>query len=67
MNNPNSPTDAGAPARAYALGHSDGELDRLAVQARLIDPITRGFFPDAGSFLDCVCLMLVAVPAMSPS
>jgi len=30
------------------LGHSDGELDRLAVQARLIDPITRGFFHDAG-------------------
>ena len=32
----------------YALGHSDQELDRLAVQARLIDPITRRFFRDAG-------------------
>src|SRR5436190_13944258 len=32
----------------YALGHSDRELDRLAVQARLIDPITRRFFRDAG-------------------
>ena len=33
---------------AYVLGHSDRELDRLAVQARLIDPITRRFFSDAG-------------------
>jgi len=32
----------------YVLGHSDRELDRLAVQARLIDPITRRFFLDAG-------------------
>src|SRR5262245_18226564 len=32
----------------YVLGHSDRELDRLAVQARLIDPITRRFFRDAG-------------------
>jgi len=32
----------------YALGHSDRELERLAVQARLIDPITRRFFRDAG-------------------
>jgi SAM-dependent methyltransferase len=32
----------------YVLGHSDRELDRLAVQARLIDPITRRFFHDAG-------------------
>lgn len=36
------------PDQAYALGHSDRELDRLAVQARLIDPITRRFFRDAG-------------------
>src|SRR5262245_44410577 len=33
---------------AYYLGHSDRELDRLAVQARLVDPITRRFFRDAG-------------------
>ena len=32
----------------YALGHSDRELERLAVQARLIDPITRRFFREAG-------------------
>ena len=32
----------------YALGHSDTELDRLATQARLIDPITRRFFSEAG-------------------
>ncbi|MGH3967735.1 MAG: class I SAM-dependent methyltransferase, partial [Mycobacterium sp.] len=32
----------------YVLGHSDGELDRLAVQARLIEPITRRFFSSAG-------------------
>ena len=33
---------------AYALGHSDRELDRLSAQARLIDPVTRRFFHDAG-------------------
>lgn len=32
----------------YVLGHSDPELDRLAVQARLIEPITRRFFSAAG-------------------
>jgi ubiquinone/menaquinone biosynthesis C-methylase UbiE len=32
----------------YALGHSDRELDRLALQARLVDPITRRVFRDAG-------------------
>jgi len=37
-----------AGARRYILGHSDGELDRLAVQARLIEPITRRFFSAAG-------------------
>lgn len=39
---------AGESAPSYALGHSDRELDRLQVQARLIEPITRGFFVDAG-------------------
>jgi 2-polyprenyl-3-methyl-5-hydroxy-6-metoxy-1,4-benzoquinol methylase/ketosteroid isomerase-like protein len=34
--------------RPYVLGHSDQELDRLQVQARLIEPITRQFFCDAG-------------------
>ena len=32
----------------YALGHSDRELDRLSAQARLVDPITRQFFQEAG-------------------
>jgi ubiquinone/menaquinone biosynthesis C-methylase UbiE len=32
----------------YVLGHSEGELKRLATQARLIDPITRRFLVSAG-------------------
>ena len=32
----------------YALGHSERELTRLGVQARLVDPITRRFFLEAG-------------------
>ena len=32
----------------YVLGHSGRELDRLAAQARVLDPITRRFFHDAG-------------------
>src|SRR5262249_5273279 len=32
----------------YALGHSDQELRRLGIQARLVDPITRRFFVEAG-------------------
>lgn len=40
--------DGPTPRPAYALGHSDREIDRLSVQARLIDPITRRFFHDAG-------------------
>jgi ubiquinone/menaquinone biosynthesis C-methylase UbiE len=33
---------------AYVLGHSDRELERLRLQARLIDPITRQFLIEAG-------------------
>ena len=33
---------------AYVLGHSDQEMERLRVQARLINPITRQFFLEAG-------------------
>jgi 2-polyprenyl-3-methyl-5-hydroxy-6-metoxy-1,4-benzoquinol methylase len=33
---------------AYALGHTDQELRRLATQARLNDPITRHFLIMAG-------------------
>jgi SAM-dependent methyltransferase len=33
---------------AYVLGHSDGEIERLKTQARLIDPITKRFFREAG-------------------
>lgn len=40
--------DEAGPAQAYVLGHSDRELNRLAVQARLVDPITRRFFQAAG-------------------
>lgn len=36
------------PESDYVLGHSDDELNRLAVQARLIEPITRRFFVEAG-------------------
>src|SRR5258706_11560786 len=36
------------PGSNYALGHSADELDRLRTQARLIDPITRRFFQEAG-------------------
>ena len=32
----------------YELGHSDRELKRLATQARLVDPMTRRFFQEAG-------------------
>ena len=33
---------------AYVLGHSDRELSRLTVQARLLEPVTRQFLLDAG-------------------
>ena len=32
----------------YALGHSDRELQRLSIQARLVDPITKRIFAEAG-------------------
>jgi SAM-dependent methyltransferase len=32
----------------YVLGHSDRELSRLRVQARLVEPATRRFFQEAG-------------------
>jgi TolB-like protein len=35
-------------ANAYVLGHSDRELERLRLQAQLIDPITRQFLIEAG-------------------
>jgi ubiquinone/menaquinone biosynthesis C-methylase UbiE len=44
----NSPGPQPAPGRAYVLGHSDRELDRLKAQARLIGPITQRFFREAG-------------------
>jgi ubiquinone/menaquinone biosynthesis C-methylase UbiE len=34
--------------KSYVLGHSDNELERLNAQGRLIDPITRQFFREAG-------------------
>jgi ubiquinone/menaquinone biosynthesis C-methylase UbiE len=43
-----NPTDKTAPAAEYVLGHSDRELERLSAQARLIEPITRQFFIEAG-------------------
>ena len=36
------------PSDTYVLGHSDQELERLSLQARLIDPITRGYLLEAG-------------------
>ncbi|HXY84755.1 MAG TPA: methyltransferase domain-containing protein, partial [Gaiellaceae bacterium] len=38
--------EAGRPS--YALGHSEHELRRLSVQAKLVDPITRRFLVEAG-------------------
>jgi ubiquinone/menaquinone biosynthesis C-methylase UbiE len=32
----------------YVLGHSDRELERLRLQAKLVDPITRQFLAEAG-------------------
>ena len=38
--------ESGVPS--YSLGHSDRELKRLSVQARLIEPITRRFLVEGG-------------------
>jgi ubiquinone/menaquinone biosynthesis C-methylase UbiE len=35
-------------AETYALGHSDNELDRLSLQARAFEPLTRQLFVEAG-------------------
>jgi len=35
-------------AHEYELGHSDRELQRLRLQAQLVDPFTRQFFQEAG-------------------
>jgi SAM-dependent methyltransferase len=35
-------------AQSYSLGHSHKELNRLSVQAHLIEPITKRFFLEAG-------------------
>ncbi len=43
-----TPSDERVPMQGYVLGHSDRELSRLAVQARLVNPITRAFFQAAG-------------------
>jgi len=43
------PEDEGrSPAPSYVLGHTNHELERLQRQALVKDPITRGFFVDAG-------------------
>src|SRR5690349_2409830 len=41
----NAPASTNPP---YALGHSDFELKRLGRQARLVDPMTRRLFIEAG-------------------
>ena len=43
-----NPKEKTASTAEYVLGHSDRELERLSSQARLIRPITREFFIDAG-------------------
>jgi SAM-dependent methyltransferase len=42
-----SPSHGGS-SNEYVLGHSDKELVRLNEQARIVDPITRRFFTEAG-------------------
>jgi SAM-dependent methyltransferase len=42
------PTNDESAMPAYSLGHSDQELERLSIQARLVEPITRRFLSDGG-------------------
>jgi len=44
----NNSIDGTGQTVAYLLGHSGQELERLNAQARVIDPITRQIFHDAG-------------------
>jgi cyclopropane fatty-acyl-phospholipid synthase-like methyltransferase len=46
--NVNEHSAGSIPPQAYVLGHSQRVTDRLKAQARLIDPITRRFFGEAG-------------------
>ncbi len=48
MSNLKDTHDKAVSTGAYVLGHADRELNRLSVQARLVDPITRRFLLDAG-------------------
>src|SRR5437899_2256732 len=41
-------SNAAAASRTYVLGHSDREIERLRVQALLVDPITRRFMREGG-------------------
>jgi SAM-dependent methyltransferase len=43
----NASTDPASTA-AYLLGHSNQEMERLQAQARLVDPITKRYFQEAG-------------------
>ena len=43
-----NPADRTVSTAEYVLGHSDRELERLSTQARLIGPITKEFFIEAG-------------------
>ena len=36
------------PQSIYVLGHSDNELDRLTIQARMLEPLTRHLLQEAG-------------------
>jgi hypothetical protein len=40
--------DAAGRMPGYALGHSGRELERLALQDRIVGPLTRRFLEDAG-------------------
>ena len=48
MSRRNATNDGAVSPGEYVLGHSAGELKRLQVQAKLIDPITRRFLRAAG-------------------